>query len=406
VILEYLKKYRKSITIKFSSSLGLGCLVFLIIIGGILSNPLLQAGLLAFITLLSPAGFGFVLLGLLLITGLLCTALWLGIEFYLRKPEDGELKHHINKGQGPDLVEENSNYQTNNQVVALGLVANGEPSERGEEIEVDDNSVDDNSIETFEQKATEIFKKMKTAFLQPHADKQAELEVQLNVFRKHYYKLAKIYHPDLEPDESRKTLKNGEFQRLSGIYERVQEACNQLKERVEQQLNPIVAAYQEQNELLHKQNELLKILVDMSSRFIEQIRDDQRKLKIEIERIQQRLKAHDQKFEETKKEFNSLLREQKEEFHNLLSDLREELNREENKEEVDETAGLVIITSLETTIANGQTNSDNSTYHRRNSYFQPALPCPRGESSAVTNQKKKDNEAQFQEGELTEKPQS
>jgi uncharacterized membrane-anchored protein YhcB (DUF1043 family) len=136
----------------------------------------------------------------------------------------------------------------------------------------------------------------------------------------------------------------------------------------------------------------------MLGRFIEQIRDDQRKLKIEIERIQQRLNEHDQKLEENKKE-----------FHNLLSDLKEEfqaLNTEENKEEVDEDEESVFTASLETTIANGQTNSDNSTYHRRNSYFQPAPPCPGGKSSVVINQKKKDNEAQFQEGELTEKPQN
>jgi uncharacterized coiled-coil protein SlyX len=329
VILEYLKKYRKAVAIRFASSLGLGCVVFFIVIGGILSNPLLQAGLLAFITLLSPTGFGFLLFGLLLITGLLCTSLWLGIESYLKKPKEGEYKYCANEEQELDLVEGDISHQTDSQVVALGLIANWESSEEGEEIEVDDDSV-----ETFEKKAKGFLKKIATAVSQPQTDKQAELEVQWKAFRARYFSLARIYHPDLELDENRKVIKKGEFQRLSGIYERVQKACGQLKEHIEQRLNPIEVAHQKRNKLLHEMNEQLKTHVEMLDRFIKQMCDDLKELKIAVAAQQQKIEEHDQKFAENRKE-----------YHKLVSDLREklkELNTKENKEEVDETEESVI----------------------------------------------------------------
>jgi chromosome segregation ATPase len=336
VILEYLKKYRKAVVIRFASSLGLGCVVFFIVIGGILLNPLLQAGLLAFITLLSPTGFGFLLFGFLLITGLLCTALWLGIESYLQKPKEDEYKYCANEEQELDLVEGDISHQTDSHLVALGLIANQESSEEGEEIELDDDSV-----ETFEKKAKGFLKIIATAASQPQTDKQAELEVQWKAFRARYFSLARIYHPDLELDQSRKLIKKEEFQRLSGIYERVQKACGQLKERMEQRLNPIEVAHQERNKLLREMNELLKTHVEMLDRLIKQISNDLKELKIEVAAQQQKMAEHDKKLEEHNQKFA----ENRKEYHKLVSDLREELkelNTKGNTEEIDETEESVI----------------------------------------------------------------
>jgi chromosome segregation ATPase len=333
VILEYLKKHRRSVAIKFASSLSLGCFVCLIVMGGILSNPLLlQVSLLAFITLLTPAGFGFLLFGLLLITGLLATIIWLGIESNLRKPKEGEHQHRINEKQ-LKLVEENFNHQTGSQVVALGL-ANWELSEEGKEIEVDDDSV-----EAFGKKAKEFLKTIDTVVSQPQTD-IAGLEAQWKAFRRRYHKLSRIYHPDLELYESRKILKKEEFQRLSGIYEQVQKACDQLKKRIAR------------NKLLHEMNELLKTHVEMLDRFIKQIRDDLKELKIEVAAQQQKIEEHDQKLEEHDQKFaenKQILEENKqilEENKKELNDLLSELIKEKNKEKVDETEEPIVTDSL------------------------------------------------------------
>jgi hypothetical protein len=338
MLFEYLKRNRKAVAIKFGISLGLDCLVCLIIIGSILSNPLLQMGLIAFITLLSPTGFGFFLFGLVLITGLLCTALWLGIE-YLSKHKVG--KHELCEEQS-NLPEEDVDRQVKDKIILLGLSENLEQREIGEQNEIEEGDL----IEAFAQKAEEILKTISTELRRPQTCKQAELEVQLNTIRKYYYRLARIYHPDLEPDESQKALKKREFQRLSGTYEKVQKACNQLKNRIEQQLKPT------RLDSLKEQTERIEKLLEMLRQVEKQIIDDSKELnkeigelKIQIEKNQQRIKANDQKLDEHEQK----LKENKKEFHNLLSDLREELNTEENKKEVDETEKLVITNSSETT---------------------------------------------------------
>jgi len=362
---EYLKKHRKAVAIKFGVSLASVCLAFLTIIVGILSNPLLQAGLLAFIMLLTPTGFGFLIFGLLLVASLLCTALWAGVEYYRMNELDHKYEHHLNEGQISDLLdkkETSEHHVTEQSMILLKSEEDLRLSDGEEEIEVDD------PLESFEQQAKKIIETIDATLLQPQANQQATLESQLNAFKKRYYRLARIYHPDLESDENEKALKSSQFQKLSGIYEQVQNKCNQLKENIEQRLSPSATtqAYQEQNELLHKTGDLLQEHNELLRETIVELKEDNellksylamferqaaynRKLDEEIENLKIELAIQQRKFEENEQKFKDNIKNNREYFDNKLNHASQEfeeklqhleqqtlpiLNREKNDNQI------------------------------------------------------------------------
>lgn len=364
MFITYLKKHRKALSIKFVISVVLLVNILFLIIGPIIILvPPLQTTLLSLIGLLSSVGFGFLLLGILLVAGLLCTVLWVRIEDNYMSQSNQEIDisvSHINEMSNLLLEEDNPSYSVNQVNDGTMILLNIEGEQESEEKKDKAIPVDD-SIEAFAQQARDAIQTIKDASSELTADKQVILEAQLNEFKKRYYRLSRIYHPDLERDESEKIVKKAKFQELSQLYKQVQDKCDGLKASLEQQLHPAKGLYQDQSELLRKTsdllqehnnilqnsneilsettgvlqetNEILKAYVAMLAKHNSEVDENMKQLQAEVVIQNQKLEENKQKLKEHKEELDKKLTQMKQEFQ---EGLQEELRQLENSFNSDE----------------------------------------------------------------------
>lgn len=291
VLIDFLKKHKNSLLIGFCAS------TFFLSIAFIVLANLDALVLIGLITLLTPPGFSFALLGILILGSIIGALLWVGLNYLIDYINNWRLQRKVlllrpeaEKEDQPTVwlreILVSSEDNTSTQMIAL---TNNSDSQT--EILLSPES----GLQAFSKEANQLLAKL-GATISSQEDIE-ELSKCFIEFKKIYYQLAKKYHPDkTEPDKT--IWSTQQFQELNAIYSKVkmkvdsklsslsQETVDGSAQEQIQLLKNLIALFKKHTRWLKKANKELEAIAKfMNDNLDKQIEEHAEEIKEYNEKI-------------------------------------------------------------------------------------------------------------------------